>query len=102
MFRRTTLPQTVLNQYRLGAVVTHAGFTCASATRFACWHRDPFLSWRGDHQFSICSRTGKRISHYSAVSNGQEVLFEAGTKFRVTSYLPSNGNRVNFELREVI
>ena len=91
--RRTTLPKTVLGQYQVGGVVLHAGFTSASESRFTDW-RDPHLFW-------IDSTTGKQISRYSAVSNGQEVLFEAGTKFRVTSCLPLNGNRVNFELREI-
>lgn len=91
--RRTTLPATELDLYQEGAEVDDAGFTSASELRSAGWH--------GPHLFWIESRAGKKISHYSVVGNGREVLFEAGTRFLVTSRVPLNGNRVNFELREI-
>ena len=91
--RRTTLPQTVLHQYRKGAVVEDAGFTSASVFAVA--------AWQGPHRFFIASRTGKRISQYSAVANRWEVLFEPETSFRVTCRRDLKGNCVDFELQEV-
>ena len=90
--RRTMLPDEVLEHYWKGAEVTHAGFTCASESI----HQ----RWPGPHHFWIKSRIGRRISHYSAVSGREEVLFGAGTRFCVTRRSEST-NCIIFDLREI-
>ncbi len=92
VIRRTKLPDCVLDRYRKGSEVTHAGFTCASESSYD--------RWLGPHLFLIESRNGKRISHYSAVSNGQEVLFKAGTRFCVTRR-DDHDDCIIFELQEI-
>ena len=77
--RGTTLPEAALAKYWPGATVTEEAFTSASTgSRF-----------RGPHRFVIHSRHGKWIEPYSAHGHEKEVLFAAGTRFKVLEVEPA-------------
>lgn len=61
-------------RYQPGETVTELAFTSASVGRAA---------FGGNHRFVIQSRHGKRVEEWSAYRNEREVLFAAGTRFRV-------------------
>lgn len=71
--RGATLSPEDIARYEPGRVVTEAGFTSASYGR----------GFGGNVQFIIHGRHGKRIDQLSAYPKEREVLFDAGTRFRV-------------------
>ena len=75
MTRRTTLPADKLEEYKgVGNIVTEEASTSSATgqTRF-----------RDDHLFLIESRHGKLVKEYSAFRSENEVLFAAGSRFKV-------------------
>lgn len=75
VYRGTTLPEDVLAQHREGAVVTYEAFTSSSRSRDS--------AFSGSHRFVIQSKHGKQVEALSRYGREREVLFPAGTRFRV-------------------
>lgn len=73
--RGDTLPTEQLDVYQPGNVVVQKQFWSASRT----------IPFPGNVQFTIESKTGKRIARYSSHRAEAEVLFDQGTIFRVLS-----------------
>ena len=71
--RGVTLSPAEIARYVPGRIVTEAGFTSASYGR----------GFSGNVRFIIHGRHGKRIDRLSAYPKEGEVLFDAGTRFRV-------------------
>lgn len=74
--RRTTLPQTLIDQHTVGAVVEYPAFTSST-------YRDDDVM-EGAHRFIIESVTGKKVDWISKYAWEREVLFTSPTKFVVT------------------
>lgn len=72
--RVTDLPYDIIGELMPGAIFTDMAFMSASAKK------SPFT---GTVEFVIYSRSGRRIEGYSNYPNETEVLFPAGTDFRV-------------------
>lgn len=89
VFRGSNLPQPVLDKHQVGTTVTYPAFTSSSTKRDVA---DNF----GLHQFLIFSQTGRTIMGRKGGGGEHEVLFTAGTRFRV---LAAKGKY--FFLREV-
>ncbi len=89
--RGAMLPESVLERYSVGAVVTEDAFTSTST--------GPGFS--GPHRFLIYSRHGKRIEPYSAHPSEHEVLFAAGTRFEVYEIKPGDGGQVTIYMEEI-
>ena len=90
--RRTRLAANELAVYRVGDVVTEEGFTSSSVGQAA---------FGGPVEFVIESLHGKRIQSWSAFPGEREVLFAAGTRFRVLQVEQHGGGRYTVYLREV-
>jgi hypothetical protein len=79
VFGGTTLDSKALKEYKdalkTGDPITHDYFTSAS--------KDPGASFGGNTKFIIHSKTGRLIESISEFSHEKEVLFKAGTKFKV-------------------
>lgn len=89
VFRGSNLPESVLEKHLVGTTITYPAYTSTST--------NPYIAEEfGTHQFLIYSQSGRPVMGRSGVGGEQEVLFDAGTRFRV---LASTGN--NFFLREV-
>lgn len=73
--RGTSLPAEIRAQHLAGATVTYDAFTSSSTGG----------AFSGKDQFLIYSKTGRPIMSLSSISGEDEVLFAAGTKFRVVS-----------------
>ncbi|RMI29851.1 ADP-ribosyltransferase [Nocardia stercoris] len=76
VFRGTDLPQSAIDNYVEGQVVTEKQFFSTSS--------DPNKSFPGNTQFEVISLTGKEISPYSSFPE-DEVLFRSNTNFYVAS-----------------
>lgn len=92
--RYTNLPESVALEHQVGAEVLYSAFT---STAIYTGMKPQAL---GKHCLLIRSKSGKRIAPYSNIQTEQEVLFRAGSKFKV---LERNtvGDRVEFLLEEV-
>ncbi|MEV2220422.1 ADP-ribosyltransferase [Nocardia vinacea] len=81
VFRGTDLPQSVLDKYKPGEVVTEDAFTSTSSASST--------AFPGNTQFTIISKTGKDVSAYSSTEAAgiveNEVLFPPGVNFQVVS-----------------
>ena len=88
--RGATLTPNEIAGYVPGSVVTEAAFTSASVGR----------SFGGNVRFTIRSLHGKRIDRLSRYPSEREVLFRAGTRFRVLSSR-REGGLTKIELEEV-
>lgn len=89
VFRGSSLPKAVLEQHQVGKTITYPAYTSTST--------DSEVAGRfGTHQFLIYSKSGRPIMGKHGGGYEREVLFAAGTRFRV---LASTGT--NFFLREV-
>ena len=77
-------------RYVPGRIVTEAGFTSASYGQ----------GFSGNVRFTIHGRHGKRIDQLSAYPREREVLFDAGTRFRVLDRRRRSG-LVEIEMEEV-
>lgn len=78
-----------LEQYMVDEIVTERGFTSTSA--------DIDKRFEGNVRFVIESKHGKLISFLSAYPEEQEVMFQAGTRFRVLSR-----DRMRYDDRDVV
>lgn len=87
VFRGSSLPKAVLDQHQVGKTITYPAYTSSSTDQ-------GISNDFGAQQFLIYSHTGRPIMGLHAGEN--EVLFIAGTRFRV---LAVKGNR--YFLREV-
>lgn len=76
-----TLSKTELARYKPGRIVTEHGFTGTSIDE----------GFPGRVQFKIDGLHGKRIEQISAHPEEREVLFKAGTRFRVINKHEENG-----------
>ena len=72
------LPREVVNTYKVGAVVEHKGFTSTTMDL-----NNPKFRHRPQHILVVAKKNGKRIDMFSSFGNEREVLFKAGTRFRV-------------------
>ena len=88
--RGTTLPSDELARHVPGAEVTYDAFTSASTGS----------GYLGRHRFVIHSRHGKSVQPYSAYRGELEVLFAAGTRFRVLE-VDETRSTVNITLQEL-
>lgn len=89
--RGTTLSASQIAEHVKGSVITKHAFTSASVGRAA---------FGGNVHFVIQSRHGKRIQPWSAYTGEREVLFAAGTRFRVLS-VERVGGRTEIRLEEL-
>lgn len=71
--RGTTLPLEVFAQHQIGAVVTYPAFTSTSTTK----------GWSGAQRYVIKSKTGHFVDPISTHQGENEVIFPAGTKFKI-------------------
>lgn len=97
VFRITKLPDHLLTQYQEGSVVTDAGFVST--------YRDlrlPPTPGTSPHAMYIFSKTGKDITQLSSY-HGQEreVLFTAGTRFRILTRTQNPDGTVILKMEEV-
>ena len=93
--RFATLPPSVLEEHQVGSIVAYDAYTSTSK-------REDWV-WGGNHQFLIHGHSGKLISEISHFPGEAEVLFKAGTRFKVLAREPDEKNpaKINFVLGEV-
>ncbi len=89
--RGTTLSAREIAEYVEGSIITERAFTSASVGRAA---------FGGSVHFLIHSRHGKRIQQWSAFRGEREILFAAGTRFRVLR-VTRRGRGAEIELEEL-
>ena len=89
--RGTNLPSDVLAAHQPGAIVTYKAPTSTSKGD----------GWDKRHRFVIYSKRGKVIEQYSAHDIEREVLFPAGTRFRVIERNELGGGLIEFCMVEV-
>ncbi|BDT96263.1 hypothetical protein IFM12275_62390 [Nocardia sputorum] len=79
VYRGTTLPQSVIDDYKVGEVVTEKAFTSTSSSAST--------AFPGNVEFTIVSKTGKDVAPYSTVEamgvKENEILFRSGTNFEI-------------------
>ncbi|WP_157103830.1 ADP-ribosyltransferase [Nocardia harenae] len=79
VYRGTTLPQDVIDNYKEGTIVTEKAFTSTSSSAST--------AFPGNVEYTIVSKTGKDVKPFSAVETPgyteNEVLFRSGTNFEV-------------------
>ena len=88
--RGATLTREEFAKYVPGQVATEYAFTSASMGR----------GFGGNAVFTIRSRHGKRIDGLSRYPSEREMLFKAGTRFRVLS-VESEGGTTKIEMEEM-
>ncbi|BDT98018.1 ADP-ribosyltransferase [Nocardia sputorum] len=83
VYRGTTLPQSVIDDYKVGEVVTEKAFTSTSSSAST--------AFPGNVEFTIVSKTGKDVAPYSTVEamgvKENEILFRSGTNFETLTKL---------------
>ena len=99
--RDSRLPAAFLEEHQVGKVVTYLAYTSTSKRPDWQWlkKQDPKIV----HHFVIYpGRKGRPIYELSTYSTEEEVLFEAGTKFKVLAREPNPGvpGSFNFVLAE--
>lgn len=77
VFRKATLPSSILALYEPGNIVQEAGFLSTS--------KKPYDDLHAQNRFTIKSHHGKLISAITIYPDEQEVLFRNGTNFKVIS-----------------
>lgn len=77
--RGASLPPQIFAQHQVGAVVTYPAFTSTSTAK----------AWSGAQQFVIKSKAGHYVEPISAHRGENEVIFPAGSKFKVLSIEPT-------------
>ena len=80
----------MLAEHQVGNVVTYEAFTSASTGS----------GFSGPHRFRIKSKHGKSVEPYSAYRSEREVLFAAGTRFRVLAR-EDKGSHIEFFMEEL-
>lgn len=78
VMRGASMPDSVLESYQVGAVVTHPSFTSTSKS----------VGFSGAQQFFIKSKKGHYIAPISGSPGEEEVLFSADSKFKVLKVEP--------------
>ena len=89
VYRGADIDPQIGERYRAGAVVTEDAFTSTSRT----------LPFEGNTYWTIQSRQGRDISAISRLPE-DEVLFDRGSRFRITQNFVFDGNRF-IEMEEV-
>jgi len=89
--RGTVLPDDVLAAHQVGEIVTYKAFTSTSTGH----------GFSKPHRFTISSKRGKLIERYSGHEVENEVLFRAGTRFKVLEREDKGGGEVHFRMIEV-
>ena len=89
--RGTELPDNVLADHQPGAIVTYKAPTSTSTG----------TGWEDRHRFVTLSKRGKLIKHYSGHERENEVLFPAGTRFKVLEREDQGGGKIRFLMQEV-
>ncbi|WP_328403850.1 ADP-ribosyltransferase [Nocardia sp. NBC_00403] len=96
VFRGVRLPPEIVERYQPGCVVTEAAFTSTTTDRD--------VTFRGNVEFRIMSKTGKRLHWQTEYrEEEEEVLFLPGTRFEVfrpPRVAPDGGGWVVIELVE--
>lgn len=82
--RGTTLPEPVAALHEVGKIVDYQAYTSTSLGS----------GWSGSHKFVIKSKKGRYVGSHSAHYGENEVLFAAGTKFKITA---RQGNEITME-----
>lgn len=83
VYRGAEVPRKIVAMYKPGKVVQEKAFTSTALSQRVA---KDFMSYSGSVMFVIHSKTGREISSLSATgSHEKEVLFKAGTKFKVES-----------------
>lgn len=76
VFRGSNLPPQVLEKHQVGKTITYPAYTSSST--------NPEVARNfGTHQFLIYSKSGRPIMGINGGGSEYEVLFKAGTRFRV-------------------
>ncbi len=91
-YRGVQLTRAEQATYTTGSVFTWADFSSSSARRGGAFSRNT--------RFIIHGKHGKDIRRYSAIRSEDEVLFKAGSTFRVLNRR-MDGNVLEFEVEEV-
>ena len=89
--RGTDLPAEVLAEHQVGATVTYKAFTSTSTAG----------GYGRPHRFVIQSKRGKLIERYSGHQSENEVLFAAGTRFKVLAREDKANGEVHFRMVEL-
>lgn len=76
VFRGSTFPSAVLARHQVGTTITYPAYTSSSTNPSTAKNFGP-------HQFLIYSKSGRPVMGRSGGGSEREVLFTAGTKFRV-------------------
>ena len=88
--RGTNLPQSVIDQYSVGATITHYGFTSSS------WDRP----WPGSCLLKVTSISGKNVSGISFFPAEDEILYDDRMTDLVTAVQgPGNEYGYNYQYR---
>lgn len=94
VYRGAVLSSDQIAKYKVGATINERGFTSTSTNVQNAYSSQEQGSKAQDNvQFKIKSRTGVSIDDFGQMDES-EVLFRAGTKFRVTS---NNGSVIEME-----
>jgi hypothetical protein len=90
--RGATLPEDVLQLHQIGSIVTYSGFTSTSVAH----------GFGGAERIIIYSTHGKYIDAISSCHGEEEVLFKAGTKFKVLDrHQDTPGGEIDIIMEEV-
>jgi hypothetical protein len=84
VFRVVNLPQDIIDLYQPGMVITEKAFLSTSASLDGIAIFQEYTNRKFNTHFFIKSKNGKDISAYSIWPEEKEVLFRAGSKFKVT------------------
>jgi hypothetical protein len=90
--RGVTMPEARIEQHKPGAIVTYPGFTSTSIGE-GFGHKP--------HRIVIVSHTGRYVDFHSSAAGEREVLFRAGTKFKVLSREEGIDDRLTIVMEEV-
>ncbi|MEU2092499.1 ADP-ribosyltransferase [Nocardia beijingensis] len=97
VYRKTNLPQEVLDQYQVGNTVLEKSFTSYS--------KDPDR-FTGQVEMQVFSRSGKDVSEYvpDVYRSESEVLYKSPTPFRVLDRFPApdGSGRIIIQLEEAL
>jgi len=100
-YRGTRLSDNVLAQFKKDGFVTMDAFTSTSLERTKALEFTEFGTEGRSVLFEILGRNGTHIDSLSVVGHEKEILFNAGTKFRVLSRGETPGGDVLIKLAEV-
>ncbi len=89
--RGVDLPPEVLEQHKVGEIITYAAFTSTSIGS----------GFGNSHKFIIQSKTGRYVDPISATQGENEVIFLPNTKFRILSKKVVNSYGAVFVMEEV-